>query len=511
MSTQRLKLREFFDEMTVLDTFRQLHPTVDEVEIVAAKTTDKAAAVLKLLQERNFLAMPVFDSKSETWVGFIDNQDFVRYAFSDLESYMDENMLSAIKSLKEPQMKSDKKKKEFPLFSPNAINALKSRLGDLHQLIEASMIKKQATVADVMKRSSRNAWCPISWQTTIRKVLELFNTRRVRRLPITSNNGQIQSLLTPSDLMVFFHKNLEHFGDFKSTSISELTHLSMAVRSVPLDATALDGFHQINIFGISSVAVVNESQELVGSIRVHDLSDIDGTTVKSRLFLPVKQYLESEKKSGTCTISNSGTFAGILSVLNTKVARQVFILEGTTKKIWGVVSQIDVLDEVSDFLRDKEPKWDFKVVNQELKRKTFALEQNIAAKRSQRVLTVVSKKDFGHVCNTFERSASKFQLSVVANTDFKDNLSKDGGTKKLVKVYSLSNEEVARILFNYDQSFLTLFPINVVISQSMDGCTVLQTVRPARLFTGFFNGNTISDLAKQLEDHLVGLLKAASI
>jgi len=337
---QTVQVKDIFPEdYGYKDSKEGSKTTLTRWTLLFRKAKDSAVSVLKTLYQNKINAVPVYDAEGKKWLGFVDDQDLVLWAF---RSFFAE--LRKETGTKEPQPGA-----EFQLLTELESKSMFEKLQKMGNFVETVVGKSNTTAADVGSFTGRNAWHPVKWTDSIYAVLEVFATTKVRRVPVVGDNGQVQHVITRSDLVDWTLENLGHYPELKTCPLFKLASAKKDAYTLPLSARAADAFRLMALHNVSAIGVIDGEGKVVCNVKLTDVKRAEGN-IGPRLHLPMNEYYQLQEKKRNLILSNLAAFGGAVNMLCQHTARRMFVFDPNTNRPVGVFSQIDAIDELYRYL-----------------------------------------------------------------------------------------------------------------------------------------------------------------
>lgn len=137
-----------------------------------------------------------------------------------------------------------------------------------------AQLQFQGSCLHVIQKSKRNPWYVIQATESIQKALSVMSEFNIHRLAVSDMNNNFVSILTQSRIVGWLADHVEEVGQLSNMTLEEFKFGYREVASVPDTCFAIEAFLKIHEAGVSGIAVVNQHNEIVGSISVSDLKDI---------------------------------------------------------------------------------------------------------------------------------------------------------------------------------------------------------------------------------------------
>jgi len=105
---------------------------------------------------------------------------------------------------------------------------------------------------------------------SLRAVIDLIVHYKVHRIPIVDSDGELQSVLSQSQVAQYLVQYMDLF-DWTKKTVDELKLGYRQVVVVPNNMVTKDAFKVMRDTGVSGVGVVDGNQKLVGVLSTSDL------------------------------------------------------------------------------------------------------------------------------------------------------------------------------------------------------------------------------------------------
>eukprot|EP00161_Ancyromonas_sigmoides_P003450 TRINITY_DN1320_c1_g1_i2.p2 TRINITY_DN1320_c1_g1~~TRINITY_DN1320_c1_g1_i2.p2 ORF type:complete len:322 (+),score=180.86 TRINITY_DN1320_c1_g1_i2:117-1082(+) len=219
---------EHFKAMTVADYIKTIKP----VALVSCHDDDPVVGALQKLAEHSILSMPVADA-SGRFHAFLDIVDIVAVSARLFEE--------------------------------------KAGLGNFYATAANDAELSQRKVREVVGRSNRNPFCPVSPTDSMLDVIKVLANRGVHRVPVLEN-GTVTAVITQSNVVNYVdtHRAAATGGALDQT-IGALGLGHRDVVTVYHDTRALQAFRMMDFARVSGVAVLEEDGSLLSVLSAKDL------------------------------------------------------------------------------------------------------------------------------------------------------------------------------------------------------------------------------------------------
>ncbi|CAO3688777.1 unnamed protein product [Umbelopsis vinacea] len=205
-----------------------------------------------ILIQQNISSAPVYDSTPSATTTINHPKSYIgMFDYGDLISYI----LIVLR-------------KEFPPEDETTL--------EVKELVKRALDGEQVPVKLASDLSRKNPFCSVLPETTLISVLEEFACG-THRVAVTSPSGDIMGILSQSRVIEHLYQNISHFPELLRILNKSLRQLGLGeapVISVEADAIVLDALSLMNKHGVSSLAVIGPTNQLVGNISLTDVKHI---------------------------------------------------------------------------------------------------------------------------------------------------------------------------------------------------------------------------------------------
>ncbi|KAN0039977.1 hypothetical protein ACTA71_011859 [Dictyostelium dimigraforme] len=235
------------------------------------------------------LSAPVYDSKKEKFIGICDLKHFLSYIL-------------------------------YKLPFPPTGDYVESSITDMELFPFTTLDKK----------------------SSILQLLKYFDTG-VHRAFILNEKKQIE-MISQLSILRWFKENAEEFGDMKNKDIISLDrnynlHSFSKVHSILETEPVFKAFQLIQKYKIYGMPIVDERNQIVGNISIHDLKY--ASTNLDKLALPLKMYVE-ERPPITC--DKSTKLSELFNIFLNNQIHRVHLVEGG--KPIGIITITDIISMI---------------------------------------------------------------------------------------------------------------------------------------------------------------------
>jgi len=212
------------------------------VPVVTVNAAADVRDAFDVLIENQISSVPVYDHARDQYIGFFDVADMNQY------------VVDALAKTSEPEA------------DPLDIKA------DLREII-AEVTRLTPNGVDVMANLSKNnPFYPVTPDTSILKVLDLFGTHGIKRVPVLSaENGKLTAIITQSNLLAHLLAEIPSSLKFLGDVLAKDSTALKAVHCVSEQSSALRAMELLLKHNISGMGIVGDEGELVATISNSDL------------------------------------------------------------------------------------------------------------------------------------------------------------------------------------------------------------------------------------------------
>jgi len=165
-------------EKTTVDS---IVPNQGSLAIIDSKEVLPKA--FKTLSKKNIYSAPVYDSQTQTYLGFLDLLDIVAFLVEIFDSQ-----------------------------EKNKLSSLKQDSLDLYELLDQVEKFDLEHATRIIGLATKNPMCPIHTGSSVKKALEIFVRSGAHRLPVVEGKN-LKSILTQSALLHWLDANISHLPE----------------------------------------------------------------------------------------------------------------------------------------------------------------------------------------------------------------------------------------------------------------------------------------------------------
>ena len=235
---------------------QDLKSLIGNQSVQATTETSSVYACIKTLAAHNILSVPVLNTKTGNYNGFVDYLDIITF----------------IGSL------TVKQKSSFieELLGEQVVNKQVSEITRLHGL------------------SQNDPFLPIPETSDALVACQYFATMGCHRLPVFNAKKKLIGILTQSDLVRFIDNNADEFDDLMQKQIKDIDiGTSKNLISISPDVNALQAFNIMKKNGINGVPILDKFGHIIGNISASDIKYSADTTITNEYFgLKLFEYLD---------------------------------------------------------------------------------------------------------------------------------------------------------------------------------------------------------------------------
>lgn len=301
------------------------------IEINSKTTLEET---LKLLSERNILAVPVFDQEKQEYIGIVHTFDILLYIVYGFFKDDEEVTADALKAKIE-------KCRSTPASDLIGI-AHYGHSGWWHSgILVYEPTKKVREILEILSRGVQRVLVRCSPTIAGREGdIEVSHPTPSDDLRVLSQSDFIKFLIIHAQATLDFteHNTLEQL---------HLTHFDKEAQpaTVPETASALSAFRILYTRPVDAVGVVDANGALVANLSASDLRGLTIAELPS-LLKPVGEYLKSRYHGHylpPVTTTPQATLKSVMTLVASTGVHRVWVIDPQTKAQLGVVRLTDIL------------------------------------------------------------------------------------------------------------------------------------------------------------------------
>jgi 5'-AMP-activated protein kinase regulatory gamma subunit len=213
---------------------------------------------------------------------------------------------------------------------------------------------KQHTCGELINRSQRDTYLQVSEDASLDTAISVMAQFKAYRVPVVSGeDNDLMGVLSQSLIVKFLAEHMDRFPDLDKKTIKELNIGFRTVISVNKENSVKDTLLQIRDNRVGGIAVVDNSNKLVGTISASDLKSIGfGADFLGAMYMPISWLLSQTPRQKDrpypLVLKPDVTIAQVLKTFDeTKVHRLFIVNEDMI--LQGVVTLTDVLQMFHDY------------------------------------------------------------------------------------------------------------------------------------------------------------------
>jgi len=226
---------------------------------------------------------------------------------------------------------------------------------DMRLIMKRNKDFKVSAVRDLIDLSRRNPFHRVRQDTSVRDIIRLFSQGIHRVAVMDVADERLIGVLSQSDVMKFVLSNMDKFSGFKGdremSKISFMTPTNNMV-SVKDNIPAIDAFLKMHENGISAISIVDNNNNLIGTLSASDLKMIDVQNDFNILIRPLREFTsdlrKAQKKSENFMVAcpPNSTLRDAMKMMSGEHVHRIFVVDNN-KKATGVVSLTDFFKDIS--------------------------------------------------------------------------------------------------------------------------------------------------------------------
>jgi len=272
--------------------------TLSNNGVVTASSHENISSVFGKIIENNITSVPVYDSRTKNYLGFVDIIDIATYILNHVPE-------SEIK------------------HSPDNVHAL-NKIGSIR-------------CDQIVNLSQRNPYIAIGSEATVGTAIELILKYSVHRLAIIDAEGSPVTLLTQSRLVQFLAENLDKFPKLCKKCVADFKLGYTNVVSITQDQSIRSAIELMHKNCVSGVPIVDSENKIIGTFSHSNLRvlkyDFSNFNI---LYNTVAEFMKLDNKSPVLVLQSTTIEQLVNSIIHTKVHR-VFVIDSRGKPIGIIV------------------------------------------------------------------------------------------------------------------------------------------------------------------------------
>eukprot|EP01104_Vermistella_antarctica_P007326 TRINITY_DN1812_c2_g1_i1.p1 TRINITY_DN1812_c2_g1~~TRINITY_DN1812_c2_g1_i1.p1 ORF type:complete len:298 (+),score=58.81 TRINITY_DN1812_c2_g1_i1:325-1218(+) len=205
----------------------------------------------------------------------------------------------------------------------------------------ASLSTSTALVSNAINQSQKDWFLPVNPDTTLSLLVDLM-AEGLHRSVIVDRMDNPLSIVTQTDVVRFFLKNLDRLSGLAHKSLTDLNMAKKHVETVKGGDQTLSVLRNSMLFGLRAVPIVDDDGRVVGNFSAQDVKSDFSQTVES-LELSVSEFLQKTKSNPTRVESCSpdDTLAEVMDMMARVSVHRLWVCE--EDRVVGVVSFTDII------------------------------------------------------------------------------------------------------------------------------------------------------------------------
>jgi len=236
-----------------------------------------------------------------------------------------------------------------PLTSLRTGEATLLTTDDVKQMHVLAQSIKVAQVREVMDLADCSPMIALNGDVSIRKVITNFSTGAAHyRLPVVDKQGNLQAVLTQSQIVRSLAKDLGDSEKLRNVKVSKIKYTDIKeLKKVPKTMPAINAFIQMHQAKLSSIAVEDEKGDIVDNLSATDLKGLlraDLAQLRSPVeaFLNYSRGLAGKTSQGLVSCDTNTSLGDVLKRIDKEGVHRVYVRDAQGKTT-GVLSLTDIL------------------------------------------------------------------------------------------------------------------------------------------------------------------------
>jgi len=287
-------------------------------KVIEIESSAKPEEAFEVLLKANILSAPVWDKEAKSYIGFLDIRDLVSSIVTIHQTHTTKPSSLLTVAVKGIGQKEDE---------PPSLSYL----------------------------ARRNAFRPVSLNSTLLDVANILKQSHVHRVPVVNQEtGKCVHIISQSLILQFLAAHQETLAEDCKQSLEEINLGFCEVVTVGAHEKAFSAFQIIDKTRFSGIGVVDHEKKLIGNTSARDIKYLVLDKCELSLEMPVLEYLAavrqriitSQEKAPICAVQKDATIGRVIGLLEATQFHRLFIVDPKGNPI-GVVSVTDILNYAS--------------------------------------------------------------------------------------------------------------------------------------------------------------------
>lgn len=274
--------------------------------VINAKSTETIADVFGRLIQHKIFAVPLLDITTNKYTAFIDLFDILTYV----------------------------------------VEVLKLPLEKDEQWIINQQFRNTSCLT-LVGRSLRSSWNLIAEEATLQQAINALQS--VHRLAVVDSQGNLRSVLSQSRVIRWLASRSEYaMGDIATATVEDTRLGFCDLVTINKNERTLNAFMKMYSYNLSGIAVVDNTDTVIGNISVSDLKDIGYSAhMFKRLDVLCGTFLNRKIEGANLpklvSATRSSTVKEVLEMYKNNDIHRVYVVTAEFHKPLGVITLTDML------------------------------------------------------------------------------------------------------------------------------------------------------------------------
>jgi len=196
-------------------------------------------------------------------------------------------------------------------------------------------------------RSPRSNWNLIGEEATLQQAINAL--QGVHRLAVVDAQGNLRSILSQSRVIRWLACRSDYvMGDIATATVEDTRLGFCDLVTINKNEKALNAFLKMNAYNLSGIAVVDNTDTVIGNISVSDLKDIGyAANMFKRLTVPSGNFLNRKIEGANLpklvSANRSTTVKEVLDMYKNNEIHRVYVVTAEFHRPLGVITLTDML------------------------------------------------------------------------------------------------------------------------------------------------------------------------
>jgi len=290
---------------------KELAPPINNVVII--RSTDSVSSAFQTLINYKIVSAPLLDVNNNLFVAFLHLLDILAYVVDIIQ------------------------------YQASDVTVQK-----LEELIVQDRFKN-TPVTSIIQRALRNPWYTINENAPLQEAIDMFDKFKIYQIAVSDSLGRFSSVLTQFRVLVWIaNRSTNELGDLALEPIETFKLGYKPLIRLHRSRRVLDAFLEMDMIGITGVAITNDDDRIVGNISISDLKDIGSSAENfSKLYLDCGTFIKQRETGSNVPplvwANRKSTIKEVLGQFRAHNIHRVYVIESQTHTPVGVITTNDLI------------------------------------------------------------------------------------------------------------------------------------------------------------------------